>query len=399
MDEAVVRIRLEGEGGAAQATSTQITTFPRPVAITPPAPAGKRRGDPESIFDSFLGLLQDLRGMLGGIFGPLAGAVLDVVSAARSAGRMAPPPARLPTPPPLPPVVQRIPTVLPAPPGAYGPFPQVTTIPSSQIPVVRPITPPAGSITAPAPTGGGGGEISAAGVIGIVGAVIVATKALRDGMVGATDALGKFSVGLVSASPDPSVFMGHLGSSVSTVSERFFLLNPILSTFGGVLGSAISTVSGFMGEMDRFVDRFAQFSPGIMVAQQFAELRQFFGDLRRAQEVGPALIRYINQRAELQQRFEDAKIRFITAMMPIMLKLMELGEKALPYLELLFNLVSVVAGLMPGIGADLERIRREMERGELADLDPFFARHVMEHLFPFAEFPREGGIREPVPGF
>jgi hypothetical protein len=90
-------------------------------------------------------------------------------------------------------------------------------------------------------------------------------------------------------------------------------------------------------------------------ATAMAELRQVLGDIRRGGEVGPALANYVNARADLQQKYEDVKVRILEQLLPAVTGGMKVVERLLPVVELVAKLV-VAATPIVGILELLNRI-------------------------------------------
>ncbi len=207
--------------------------------------------------------------------------------------------------------------------------------------------------------GGAGGALAA---IPVIGAVVAGLVLLSEGIKKTAAAFGKFAVGLVSPDDNPASMVENIGGFVKGLGDAV----PILGTFVSVLGTAISTVGQFMRAMDGMVERYAAFSPELAQAQAMADIVQVMGDFRRAQEVTPELLQYLQTRTEMQQKFEDAKIRFIQKMMPTAIKVMEMTEKLLPLVEVIVDIISAILNLIPGVGDKVDEIRKKMDKDDTA---------------------------------
>ena len=109
----------------------------------------------------------------------------------------------------------------------------------------------------------------------------------------------------------------------------------------GQLGEAAAGVSPVLGEMtkalsvvmtafDKAAEHYGQYSPQIAQAQAMAEVRQTMGDLRRAQEIGPDMARYVQSQSEMQQKFEDIKIKLLMQIVPVVTGILETVEAVMP---------------------------------------------------------------------
>jgi hypothetical protein len=325
------------------------------------------------------------------VFGRLAGAALDVLSAVRKAQpaeRGAPGAPAAPTVPPKPiePALQRVVVVS----WEAGPLlvhmteapPFALKAPGGGKPVTPPVPAAAGAEEA---AGVGGGALAGlAGAAGVAGAVVAAVGALRDAAVGATRAVGEFANRLIDPSADPSRYVELIGNSARQVGEKLTYLSPVLGIFTSVVGQAIESLGSIMRSVDAQVEKFAQYDPGLALAQAQAEVRQTLAEMRRAREGGPALTQYLRERTELQQKFEDAKLRFLMQILPLVIRGMEAVEKLLPLLEATgkgvtfvaehwdwaANLGPVPAMIVAAIKAwwNNEQVKAEPPRSE--DLDP-----------------------------
>jgi len=128
-------------------------------------------------------------------------------------------------------------------------------------------------------------------------------QAVQDAIVGGIRGVGNTINAAIN--PDPNA-----AKSVEAMGDALGVLNPIL-------GETVSAFGRLMGTIDGMASRYGEFSPEIAQAQGMAEVRQTMGDLRRAQEAGPELARYIQMQTELQQKFEDIKIKVLLKILPI----------------------------------------------------------------------------------
>jgi hypothetical protein len=308
---------------------------------------------------SFLDQLLGLRGSLGGAFGALAGAALDLVAAFKNLRQEAVPAG----------TARR--GALAA--GFFGA--------------------PGAAVTAYKAYREGGSEAAVASLAGSA-ATMAALKLFSDALTTATAAVGRFAVGLVSPDANPANFVATIGSAVSGVSSTLFAINPALGAFASVLGAGIGVLGDFMRAMDGMVERYAQYSPELAVAQAQAEMVQMMNDIRRSREATPDLLRYIQERTILQQKIEDAKIRFMSQMMPLALDLMKIVESMIPLLQGMFAGVSLLvkaSGTLALLKAILDALSKQEE---VARGYPEFdlTKMVKEGFVPPGE---ERGVRTP----
>lgn len=125
------------------------------------------------------------------------------------------------------------------------------------------------------------------------------------------------------ANPDPSA-----AGSIRAVGEASRATSEKLGLLGVAANQAILSFADLMTAIDGTVNRYAEFSPNVAQAQAMAEIRQTMGDMRRAQTIGPELANYVRMQGELQQKFEDIKIKVLLKILPIVIFIGNLVEQA-----------------------------------------------------------------------
>lgn len=287
----------------------------------------------KSVFDLILDGLEKVRGTLGGTLGTVAGSILDIVAAWRkmkeASGTKASSAA------------------------ASAPVYSPSAAGSLVIPPSGPaINVPPGRAAAPgaAPAGGGGAGAGAtpaasplAAFLGRAAGPAAIAFAAAAGLSAVASAAGNFAARMMTADASVATFVGAIGESI-----------PI---FGGMF----KALSSAMSALDAMSERYAPYSGQISAAQAMAEVRQTLGDFARAQKAAPDLVKYIAARTEIQQKIEDAKIRFINKATPVIIALLSFVEKSLPIIEAIFTVMAKVAENIPGIGDDVKRLREQME--------------------------------------
>jgi len=130
----------------------------------------------------------------------------------------------------------------------------------------------------------------------------------------------------------------------------------------------------------------------VALAQAQAQVIATLGDLRRAQEAGPQLAEYIRARTELQQKWEDMKVRLLQRIVPMLNSGMGILEKLIPLVEAIVASIAMMAGdtdvLKNGVENILKRLREE--KGEEAATVQSGLEEVMRQLLGGLNF-REGG--------
>jgi hypothetical protein len=215
-----------------------------------------------------------------------------------------------------------------------------------------------------------GGGAGAAGVA--VAAVVGITEALsayRAAVAGAIRGLGDFTTALVSPDTNPARFAEATGDALSKLGDNALLSWNVLGFFASTVGAATQALAGFMHALDGFAERYGAYSPQVATAQALADVTQTLGELRRAQEVGPALAQYVQASSSLQQKYEDAKANIMARMTPVIIAAMERLEQLLPLVELGINLLTIAAEHIPILSGKVEDIKRKIAEETNRGLD------------------------------
>jgi hypothetical protein len=357
-DEAVLRIVLQdSSGGGSVPTSQAPTSIGADTAVDTSTPAGKSQYQPPSQrtayptppkpqpfkpepsgLDEILKVVDGLRGTIGGYLGPIIGATIDAVSGFRKAQIEAerqkyeaqdqPPPEQV--------TAGNIPMVQPAYPVATRP--QATGI-----------LDPAEDMMS-----------GAAMAVPIIGAALAAkkvaeeiNKAIIGGIKDVIGGAGSIASSIASPNADPSVPIYQLSDAASRAGEELTKYVPVLGYMTVATGEAGKALAGLMQNLDKTAQRYGEYSPEIAQAQAYAEIRQTMGDFRRAQESASELARYVYVQADLQQKFEDIKIKLLNQLLPIVTGILETLEAIMPSGEGIENAVGTLAGPLNGLAASL----------------------------------------------
>ena len=337
----------------------------------------KEQPKPESQMDSIVKLMTSLRGSIGGMAGGMIGPILDIMAAMpkMEAGQTAQQPAQ---------------------PQAANPQQVANNLvnytsktapatPQAAVPTQPPkVTPPAGTGTAvvPAPSstaaagaggtaaggaaaGAAGGIAAAAPPVAIAMAVKAAVDAVTQSVIGgiksAVSGAGAVAAGIASANADPSVPIGQLGDVTSKAGEKIAEVLPVMGFFVVAIGEAGKAFSTLMQAVDKTAQRYGEYSPEVAQAQAFAEIKQTMGDLRRSREVGPELARYLVAQSDLQQKFEDIKIRLLTQMLPIITNVLKVLEAVVPSGDTISTTIQMLVNSMGPVAAGIQLISTTMK--------------------------------------
>ena len=233
--------------------------------------------------------------------------------------------------------------------------------------------------------GAGPGGIAAMGALGAafptigiamaaIGAVTFVSDKLRETITGAIHTIGSFASAIASPDANPATLMEKVGGGLEALGAKI----PVLGIFIGAVGAATSELGRFMRALDGLVDRYAQYSPALATAQAINEIRQVFGDIRRAQQLTPQLVNYLRIQGDMQQKFEDIKVKLLLKILPIANELLQSVLNIVNFFENLDeNMTRIIGETIQGlpfvgevgdrlvaVADNLRAIREEAERLE-----------------------------------
>lgn len=228
------------------------------------------------------------------------------------------------------------------------------------------------------------GGAGAAGPVGAVMAVKAAVDAVNEKVIGgirsAVNGISGIANAIADSSADPSIPLSNVGDAASKAGEKISSVVPALGWMTVAVGETVSALGGFMRVLDKTVERYAEYSPQIAQAQAVAEIRQTMGDLRRSGEVSAAMTQYVMARADLQQKFEDIKVKLLNKIVPIASRILELIEAIMPSgqgIETAINGVGGTLTILSAVAEELVRMIGKATTPEVEDptsqlLDPRF---------------------------
>lgn len=204
------------------------------------------------------------------------------------------------------------------------------------------------------------------------------------------------------ASPDPSAAstISGFGSIVGEAGSALAKIHPVAGAVVSAIGATVGAFGNLMKAIDATAARYAEFSPVIAQAEAYSQIRQTLGDLRRAQEIAPAMVKYIQARTDVQQKFEDIKVKLLQKLVPMVAHILDV---ALPFIEYQGNRLEFLSNLshLPAILELLSMIANlfkdnDLDEKMLKEWDP--TRMIMEgYLQPGQERGPGGGRGIQVP--
>lgn len=160
--------------------------------------------------------------------------------------------------------------------------------------------------------------------------------------------------------------MSGVGSAISTFSSALAVAAPEVAAVGQAAGAAVAGLGGLTEAIDGLVKRYGRYSPAVAQAEAMAQVQQVMQDMRRAQEATPDLVRFIQQRQDLQNKIEDVKIRLLKTAMPLIERMVAIFEQQLPYIEKIFELVVPILDIWAAALEVINGIFGQMKKEDLS---------------------------------
>jgi hypothetical protein len=158
----------------------------------------------------------------------------------------------------------------------------------------------------------------------------------------AINVIGSAVRGTISTDTDP-------GSKINQFGEAIGGLNPIV-------GATVQAFGALIQEIDKTVEKYGEYSPQIAQAQAIAEVRQTLGDMRRAQEAGDVLAKYVITKSDMQQKIEEIKMKALMQIVPVVTKILEVIEAIMPSGEGINTSISGLRDPLDMIAQSIESI-------------------------------------------
>ncbi len=159
------------------------------------------------------------------------------------------------------------------------------------------------------------GPLGAVGGIGVTLAIDQAVKSAIKGIIGGG---GGILTGIASTGDPAHKTVTQLSGAISSFGEKI----PVIGQALVIVGEVGKVIGGLMETFMRTAERFGEYNPFIAQELALAEIRQVFNDVRRAQQAGPEMARMIREQSEMQQRFEELKMKIWMKILPILSNLL-----------------------------------------------------------------------------
>lgn len=186
-------------------------------------------------------------------------------------------------------------------------------------------------------------------------------KDVGDRLVGVAAAGG--GIANFSADPDtnPAKVFASAGSALSAVPLH---INPLVRA----IGETTKQFGYLMDSIKATTDRYGEYSPTVALAQAQVEIQHTLGDMRRAQEGGTELARYLRAQGDLQQKIEDVKMKLLVQLLPLVTTGVSILEKIMPTGTEIESVAMAVKLLVNPLGALAEVAQRMLGLQEAQNL-------------------------------
>ena len=124
----------------------------------------------------------------------------------------------------------------------------------------------------------------------------------------------EFGAGTTAAVTDA---MSTFGDTTATVGAKMAAVVPVVGAAVTAVGALVGAFNAAADFLDKRVERLGEYSPAIAQAQAENEVRQMMNDMRRAQEHGAELAAFTKAQFEMQQKWEDIKLKIMMQVAPI----------------------------------------------------------------------------------
>jgi tetratricopeptide (TPR) repeat protein len=188
---------------------------------------------------------------------------------------------------------------------------------------------------------------------------------------------------------DVAAAMGQMGGGGASTAAALAGIFSGAALAVGALGTAAMAAAD---ELGRLAERYAPYSPELALAQAEAQIYTTLHEIRRAQEYGGSLAEFVRAQVVLQNKVEDARVQFMTAIQPAVLGTMSVAEQLLPLVRGLADVLGYILGAFSPIQDGVNDIRKRMGAGEdVGDLGPLseFLNMRFPQIFG-ADFPERG---------
>lgn len=161
------------------------------------------------------------------------------------------------------------------------------------------------------------------------------------------------------------------GGALAGLMSGAVAAGPVIAAAVAAVGVGIAAFQSLMKNIDEYAHRFEEYNAPIAAALAEAEVRETLGDMRRANEVSADMSRYIAAKTDVQQRYEDIKVKFMGAVLPSVTHILEVIDSIMPGMDgvamAIRALLEPLSAIPGAVKSSADSIRDEMKP---APMDP-----------------------------
>lgn len=229
--------------------------------------------------------------------------------------------------------------------------PAVPATPAAPTEPAAPVAPTEPPISPGEPTGGEEGIAATGQALPVVGAAVgIYIGVIKMASEGLRTFTKLFTDGLVSIADVAAPVSGDIqgfGNKIDEVGSELLYILPAFGLLLQVTGEVVAGFGKLIDAVDKTAKNYAQYSPALAQTEAMTEVGQVLNDMRRAQRVEGALSQYMRARFDIQQRYEDIKVAFMEAALPVITGILTLMTGTIDDLRPAFDRLIQMADGIP----------------------------------------------------
>lgn len=174
------------------------------------------------------------------------------------------------------------------------------------------------------------------------------------------------------------------GAAAAGAAMSIPVAGAVVAAFAVTVGAAVLAVKVFADALDSAAKKYGQYSPDVALAQAQADVRTTLGDIRRSQQIGPQLAKFVEAQSKATNAFEDVKASLLTEIAPAITGILEIITAIAKILntDLSRGMISGLLGPMnTGIGL-LSRLVSNTDKDDIKiPTDILFSREIEDIRF------------------
>lgn len=184
---------------------------------------------------------------------------------------------------------------------------------------------------------------------------------------GLVEGAGRFLINQMDT--DPTSRIARFGQGISAVGQTLAAAHPIIGGFIAGIGKGTEAIAGLMSAINETAQKYGEYSPEIAQAQAIADVQQTLGDMRRANESGPEMARFILAQSEMQQKLEDIKMEMLAQLLPAINNILEALNKVMGSGEGISAVITILTSQITVIGEAAKKLANLMEDDKVREVE------------------------------